>query len=846
MDAQQMMDMMRTNWVWVPVWTPEDDAEPRIVYFRKEFTIDAGNVPKENVIRITADSRYKLYINGQFVQEGPQKALSLKEWYVDSADIAPFLKEGQNCAAVEVLRYPAANFSSSTPNSNDSLLRTNIPNLYIEDTNGPLDPRQPKDPSLVTLAGKSGWKCSINQEIAVVGEEGNPAPIHAQEDVEATPYYAGWKVAGYNDASWEDAKSYMFFDIPQSDAPGCLVDRKIPAQRHTEKRFAEAVCLRDPAGVKYSINQMKMGMALQAGYSEEEARKAATETKGLLPLLEGHEDILESYKDMLTADNRVIVPAHTTQIVEISAGVEECGYLEYAFIGGTDATVDTLCSECYAYPPAETEQTGMFAPPAAPLKGDRTDYKNGRLYGHTSHYRVSGYGTENAPETYEPYWFRTFRYIQLKITTAEEPLAITSFTYRETGYPLDVKTTFETSDPTFAPIWDISVRTLKRCMHETYFDCPFYEQLQYAMDGRSEILYTYATSADDRLARQAMEAFRLSQRPDGMTNSDYPTAKANPIPSFSICYLLMVHDHMMYFGDQKLVRHFLPSIDQVLALFDNHLTENGLVGHVGGPIMRDRYWSFIDWSTKWNQYGGVPDAIMKGSHSLTMESLLYLYGLQNAAELADFVGRRGLGDEYRQRAAQVKQAIQKNCFGTYRAADGSAHRLLQDGPGVDDYSVHCQIFGILTDVVTPEEGRDMLKATVGNPDLAQSSVSFMFYLFRALEKAGWYEETDHQWNLWRQMVTDHMTTCVENDTDARSDCHAWASLMCYEMPAVILGVRPAAPGFAKAHIAPEMGQLASASGEVITPKGFVHVEWKKTADGQCDLHYTLPEGMEAE
>ena len=107
------------------------------------------------------------------------------------------------------------------------------------------------------------------------------------------------------------------------------------------------------------------------------------------------------------------------------------------------------------------------------------------------------------------------------------------------------------------------------------------------------------------------------------------------------------------------------------------------------------------------------------------------------------------------------------------------------------------------------------------------------------------KETEDLWEIWRRMVRNNMTTCVENDTDERSDCHAWASLMCYELPSVTLGVRPAAPGFTKVHIAPQMGRLSSASGDVITPKGIVHVEWHRNADGGCDLSYTLPEGMEA-
>lgn len=768
------MSMLMTNWIWLPEWTPEDNSDARIVYFRKEITITKK--PESKRIKISADSRYKLYVNGRFVQDGPQKALDLKDWYVDEAELAPFLQTGANAIAVEVLRYPAFG------NVNDSLLRSEMPHLYVDDANAPE----------LCLAAKTGWKCLINREVRILSEETRPAPIHAQEGVNASEKFAFWKLPRYDDSAWHDAKPKMIFDIAMAEAPYHQVPRTIPLMRQEEKCFL-------------SVSAQRQGSA----------------------------DFTS-----LIAGKAVTIPAHTTEIVELSAGAEECGYLLYTFAGGRGATVTTLCSECYAYPQSPTRSPMGVPVQPAPKKGDRTDAENGVLLGHTSTYTVAGYGTPDRPETYEPYLFRTFRYVQLKIETADEALTLLDFSYRATGYPVDVQTNAHASDPSFAGIWDISVRTLRRCMHETYMDCPFYEQLQYAMDGRSEILYTYALSADDRLARQAMEAFRRSQRPEGLVNADAPTRRSNVIPGFSIYYLLMVHDHMMYFGDRDLVKQHLPSIDRLLAFFDRHLLPSGLVGKVGGPYLRHPYWSFIDWTDKW--MSGVPNASNVGDGAITMESLLYLYGLQKAAELADFTGRPGLGEEYRIRAAALTDAIRKNCFGSYQG-----QKLVQDGPSVEEYSVHSQVFAILTGVVKPSEGKAMLQTTVGDPKLPQASVAFMFYLFRALEECGWYEKTDELWELWRQMVRDNMTTCVENDTDARSDCHAWASLLCYELPAVILGVRPAEPGFAKVKIAPQMGALSSASGEVITPKGAVYVEWAKTSDGSCELKYRLPERMQA-
>ena len=92
------MNRLRTNWIWLPNWIPEDDSDACIVYFRKEMMVDDA-LPAKKEIKITADSRYKLYINGKFVQEGPQKPLDQKEWFVDTANAAPYLVPGANVVA---------------------------------------------------------------------------------------------------------------------------------------------------------------------------------------------------------------------------------------------------------------------------------------------------------------------------------------------------------------------------------------------------------------------------------------------------------------------------------------------------------------------------------------------------------------------------------------------------------------------------------------------------------------------------------------------------------------------------------------------------------------------------
>ena len=793
-----MPQLPELPWIWVP---GGDAAHTQLALFRR--TLELDEAPASAKIRISAETRYKLYVNGVLAALGPAKG-DASEWFVDTVELAGLLRRGENVLAVEVLHY-----GTVEAQTNQSLFHTSTPGLYVEDVatgdallGDALDGREQDAPAEIPANALAAiyaprpacgldvradrrWRCRGDGGFSIVSENPFFGPLQILEDRAGDVTLAGWKLPGFDDSAWQKADPYDIVRLKTGVSPRNLRPRPIPAMRRERCRFA--------------------GL-----YGNRETSVPAA-----------------AWEALLAGRDRVVVPAHATEFVEIAAGEEMTGFLSLRVAGGAGATVRILTSECYV----EAQEGGLMA---ETRKGDRTD-ASGELAGFTDTYRVAGSGSAEAPEAFEPFWFRTFRFVRLAVETADEPLALAGFDYEETGYPLEVRTWVETSDPAMADIWDMSLRTLERCMQETYTDCPFYEQLQYLHDARSQILFTYAVAADDRLARQAIDQFSRALRPDGTLNASYPCTEPNIIPGFSIYYILMLHDHMMWFGDRAFCMRYLPYVDAILGYFDRNLRADGLVGSLGGVNMGGRYWSFIDWSPAWQDTSGMPPAGTVGP--LTCESLLYVLGLERAADLAAWVGRADTAREYRERAARVQEALRARC----RDAEG----FFVDGPGVGQYSQHAQILAILTGTVAPEEGARLLGAALDDPErFATCSIAFYLYLFRALEVTGLYGRTAGLWDLWRRMLDRHLTTCVENETSERSDCHAWGALALYELPCVVLGVRPVEPGCTAIEVAPHAGGLAHAEGEVATPRGMVKVAWTQAADGTFDLSCSGPKGVE--
>src|SRR5581483_11974042 len=244
------------------------------------------------------------------------------------------------------------------------------------------------------------------------------------------------------------------------------------------------------------------------------------------------------------------------------------------------------------------------------------------------------------------------------------------FRARLTAYPFVARASFESDDPSLRSIWDVGWRTARLCAHETYMDCPYYEQLQYAGDTRIQALISLYMTGDDRLVKNAIESLDESRTPEGLTQSRYPSWLPQYIPPFSLFWIGMMHDLWWYRGDVEFLRAYLPGIRNVLSWFESGLGGSGLLG--GLP-----WWNFVDWSKEFED--GVPPLESDGQSAIL--SLQFAAALQEAADLEAAFGSAEQAQHDRALAAKIIEAVRQKCWDPTR-------KLLADTPAKKSFSQH--------------------------------------------------------------------------------------------------------------------------------------------------------------
>ena len=711
--------MHTSKWITCPGFRY---SETKLYWFRRTLTLPKA--PVSAVLHISAEARYKLFINGQRVCFGPCRT-SAEEKYYDTVDVAPYLQEGVN----EIF----------------------CPVLQLTETSDMTAPRH-----LYAIRRTGNLALAVKLTCSMEGED---------------------DVVLITDESWEVCPSpASTFPIQRGDMIVCTLEETFASAEAKWQKAAvlgRVDCARETPFLYGITNDLFL-------------------TPRPIPML------YQNDVTPLTENGTPVLPDEDGYIImnELTFG-----FPRFVFTGSGKVTIRY----------AESFGDGG-------AKSDRLDRTLG-ITGSTDVVAVDG------ETVFEPFWFRTCRIIRID---TEGTVTLRDFRFTETGYPLDVPKDCDFGSETDNALWNISVATLKRCMIESYEDCPFYEQLQYDMDTSMQMIFNYQLTGDDRLARKAIHDFRLSQRADGLMNSRYPSAEIQYIPTFCFYFIFMIAEHYRRFGDKTLVRENLRAMDGVLEWFDGHMDSCGLLHNT-------MYWDFVDWSAPWMATRGEP-YIGGESKIVTIHSAMYVYALREAAKLASLCGRDCVSAEYTGRADRLVSAIEALAWREDRG-------LYADDLAGNYYSQHMQVWCVLSGIARGEKARRIMENAL--PLDTKCTQAYGYLYFRALEAAGLYDKTQDMMDNLRALIPLHCTTIPETPDAPRSDCHAWGAVAIYEFAAVVLGVRTLSAADKKVRIQPDITGRDHAKGSVATIGGMISVDWK-IEDGWFRMRIAAPRGLNQE
>lgn len=744
-DSAILQKKWDAQWITAPGISLKDF---KVLHFRKTFQLTA--VEQEFLVHVSADNRYRMYVNGEEVGKGPARG-DLNNWFFDTYDLAPYLREGENVVAAVIWNFAEFAPMAQVTNKTAFILQGNTSREHFLNSN-------------------EEWKVYVNQAYETPKGFAVYTTVGPNEVVDGRLYPFAWQGLGYDDRDWLKPR-LLGRGTPKGKTSGwdwALVPRTIPQLTYKKEHF---VHLLDQEGKKEKVN-------IEKGFKT------------------------------------IVVPANKKVTILLDRGILTIAYPEIVVSKGKGSVIEL------AYAEALVDAQGA--------KGNR-DVVNGKQMPDMLKDTYIADGADL--RVFQPLWLRTFRYVELSIETKDDPLVVEDVYSYFSAYPFQRAAIFESGDTLLDKIWHVGWHTARLCAGEMYYDCPYYEQLQYIGDTRIQALISLNLTTDDRLVKAAIAHFKMSAMPNGLTQSRYPSSEYQIIPGFSLFWIAMVHDYMMYRGDTGYGADQVQKIEHVLKWFEGNTQANGMLGQMD-------YWNFVDWSFgPWKAelpIGGTPPGTFDGHSSVL--SLLYVMGLEKAVDIFYALGQKDKASYYASLSAQMKSSVYELCWDTTKG-------LLADSPEKRSFSQHANALATLVGMFTKEQERDVMSRVMSTDStVLEASLYFKFYVFQAIKKAGLAAQYLDFLTPWEEMLDIGLTTFSETPEPTRSDCHAWSAHPLVDFMTTVCGIEPMDFGYKQVKVAPHLGRLSKVKGTAIHPNGTIPFDLKRRGAKGIEGTIELPMG----
>ena len=429
-----------------------------------------------------------------------------------------------------------------------------------------------------------------------------------------------------------------------------------------------------------------------------------------------------------------------------------------------------------------SELAGLFTMKLTAGRGTEIDFGYGE---HTDDLRVrtyvgercfaSSYICKDGEQSFTGF-FRRFagRYISVHITNMSDDVIFDEIGLIPVQYSLTNKESFRSEDYFYNRLYDVSINTLKLCMHEHYEDCPWREQALYAFDSFVQMRCGYYAFGEYEFARASLELLADGQLPGGLLELSAPGKRPFTIPSFALCWIMSLQCYVLFSGDLSFGEKMLPAADRILKAF---CIKDNLV------IKEDKseYWHFYEWS-----YG------LDGGFS-PVDSVLnfyYIMACESYNEILKYLGREAEYD-----TKPVKKKVYEKFFDKETG-------LFRTAPESSVYHELTQALAILSGCID----RDPLSSKLMNKNngLVKTTLSTSVYKYDALllgDNKYLDFVTDDIAETWGKMIYSGAGTLWETAvgaddfSKAGSLCHGWSAVPVYILYRYHIGFYPTSPGF---------------------------------------------------
>ncbi|MFN8504725.1 alpha-L-rhamnosidase N-terminal domain-containing protein [Kouleothrix sp.] len=549
------------------------DLHEAYLCFRGSLTL--AQQPERAPLHISADSRFRLWVNGQPAARGPARGYPHAQ-VVDCVDVAGLLRAGPNTIAAQVYQPGYSHFA------------------YVHRAAAGLLAWLECD-GTAALATDTGWRTrrdrsfgALVPRVSIYGSGVEERDMALDEP---------WQQPEYDASGWAMARVVALaggypWTATQPRALPPLAERELPLTLLAARRGSY------PAELAHDAHA-----ALRAGWQQARPVAPAATRDGWFDVV-------------LSAGTAVY------WLFELGRGYTCQGWAEVQGARGGEllsvSYLDKLHDHHRGTADAERpEHTHLGALSAAvvnnsaePVISDPATYCRVRL---TDRFRLRP-GAQQA----ETFALRGGRLVLFQLAAPGGGALRLRFHVRASEYPLEVARRPEPADPLLARVAAMCENTLRACLADGFVDCAWRESSQWLGDALPQALIMSALSDDTRPLRRTIELAAQGAYADGVLPGVLPSeAHAYTVVDYNFVWVELLRLYHTLTGDQQFVAGMWPTLAALLERFHRDVNADGLL--ISQPGRR----LFLDWGPLAR---GEPSAVY---------NLHYLLALRCAIALAE-------------------------------------------------------------------------------------------------------------------------------------------------------------------------------------------------------------------